>query len=102
MAKKKQSVQTPMGDLIYDVITILHEKAKGLEAFEKYIEDAAEDDELTEVLERIQENDSECVQELQQHLSRLLGQSVESGASETGMDEEEEEAPSRTKSRKSA
>lgn len=62
----------PIDDLTYDVLTILHEKSQGLEAYDKYLQDASSDSELLGVLQQIRQNDAECVQKLQQHLGRLL------------------------------
>jgi hypothetical protein len=106
MAKKKQSVQSsPIDDLTYDVITIIHEKTKGLEAYEKYIDDAVEDDELTQTLESIRDNDRESIEELKQHLSRLLGQgdsSTDSSFDDSDDEDEEQETRSPGKSKRSA
>jgi hypothetical protein len=62
----------PIDNLTYDLITIIHEKSKGLEAYEKYIADAQEHEEIIETLEMIRQQDEECLAELQQHLSQLL------------------------------
>jgi hypothetical protein len=59
---------------LYNVITILHEKSKGLEAYERYLRDA-NDRELVGVLERIRQQDQQAIQQLQQHLYRLLAKS---------------------------
>jgi hypothetical protein len=64
----------------YNVITILHQKSKGLEAYDKYLRDAQNDRELASILERIRQQDQQFVQQLQRHLARLLAKTV--GASE--------------------
>jgi len=61
---------------LYNVITILHEKSKGLEAYDKYLRDAQSDRELVSVLERIRQQDQQGVQQLQQHLYRLLSKTA--------------------------
>ena len=61
----------PMDDLTYNVVTILHEKSKGLEAFDRYLEDAR-GDEVEDLLEEIREQDERAIEELQDHLHRLL------------------------------
>lgn len=63
----------PLDNLTFDLITILHEKSKGLEAYDKYIRDAQNDQQLREVLERIRQDDHRHINELQQHLQRRLG-----------------------------
>jgi hypothetical protein len=63
----------PLDNLTFDLITILHEKSKGLEAYDKYLRDTQSDQQLRQVLERIREEDQRHVQELSQHLQRCLG-----------------------------
>lgn len=62
----------PLDNLTFDLVTILHEKSKGLEAFDKYIRDAQNDQQLRDVLERIRQDDHRHITELQQHLQRCL------------------------------
>ena len=59
----------------YNVIAILHEKSKALEAYDKYLRDAAQERELRSVLERIRQQDQQSIQQLQGHLARLLARS---------------------------
>jgi hypothetical protein len=63
----------PLDNLTFDLITILHEKSKALEAYDKYLRDAGNDQQLRQTLERIRDEDARHVQELQQHLQRQLG-----------------------------
>jgi transcription elongation factor len=60
----------------YNVITILHQKSKGLEAYDKYLRDAQNDGDLASILERIRQQDQQFVQQLQRHLARLLAKTV--------------------------
>ena len=64
----------PLSDLCYDLITVIHEKSKALEAYDKYMRDAQNDNEVRQLLEQIRQQDTQQVQQLQQHLGRLLGQ----------------------------
>ena len=64
----------PMDNLTYNVVTILHEKSKGLEAFDRYLQDAR-GDEVQDLLEEIREQDERAIEELQDHLHRLLNAS---------------------------
>ena len=68
-----QGGQFPMDNLTYDVVTVLHEKSKGLEAFDRYLQDARNDD-VADLLEEIREQDERAIEELQEHLQRLLNQ----------------------------
>lgn len=63
----------PLDNITFDLITILHEKSKGIEAFDKYLRDAQDDQQLRQVLERVRDEDRRHVQELSQHLQRCLG-----------------------------
>ena len=64
----------PIDNLVYDVITVLHEKSKGLEAFHRYQQDAR-GDEVEDLLHEIREQDERAIEELQDHLHRLLNES---------------------------
>jgi hypothetical protein len=76
VSKNKSTTDSPLDNITYDVITVIHEKAKGLEAFDQYIEDAAEDEELVDLLETIREQDEQSIEELKPHLARLLQQTA--------------------------
>jgi hypothetical protein len=66
----------PVEDLTYDVLTILHEKSKGLEAYDKYLEDARRDPEVAGLLRDIRDEDELHIERLQHHLARLLAHDV--------------------------
>ena len=66
----------PVEDLTYDVLTILHEKSKALEAYDKYLEDARSDAEVSGLLREIRDEDELQIERLQQHLARLLARDV--------------------------
>lgn len=70
----RRSGSFPLDNLTYNIVTILHEKSKGLEAFDRYLQDAR-GDEVADLLEEIREQDERAVEELQEHLHRLLGES---------------------------
>ncbi len=71
-------------NLTYNIVTLLHEKAKGLEAFEQYEKDAKGHDEIIELLQNLRSRQEEDVQELNQCLQELYGGGEM-------MDEEEDE-----------
>lgn len=64
-----------LDNLTFDLITILHEKSKALEAYDKYLRDASSDQELSRLLSRIRDEDRNHVQQLQQHLGRVISSS---------------------------
>jgi hypothetical protein len=74
-----------LDDLTYNVITVLHEKSKGLEAYEQYIEDASDNEEVRQLFEELREQDQEAVSRLEECLQQLVG----SGGEE--IEEEDEE-----------
>jgi hypothetical protein len=63
-----------LDNLTYDIITVLHEKSKGLEAFDRYMKDVQGEQELQQVFEQMRQSDQNFLQQLQQHLQRRLGQ----------------------------
>jgi uncharacterized protein YegL len=72
--------QFPIDNVTYDLITLIHEKSKGLEAFDKYMQDAQGNNELGQLLQQIRQQDTENVQQLVQLLQKT-GASVGSGSS---------------------
>jgi len=85
--KSSQSSSTRAGDFpldnnTYNVITVIHEKSKGLEAFDQYLQEA--DENLREIFEEIREQDTRAIEQLQDHLRRLIGSE--------GAESEDEEA----------
>jgi ferritin-like metal-binding protein YciE len=78
-----QSGNFPLNDLCYDLIAVIHKKSKALEAYDKYMRDAQNDNELRELLEQIRQQDMQQVQQLTQHLGRLLGQQSDTASSQS-------------------
>ena len=64
----------PMSDLMYDWVTVLHNKAEGLNAYEKYIKDAEEagSQECVEMFRRLHEQDARMVQEIKDHVFGMI------------------------------
>ena len=67
-----QPAPFPLDDLTHDLITILHEKSKGLEPFDHYLEDARDDPDLRLTLEDIREQDERAMTELRDHPMGLI------------------------------
>jgi hypothetical protein len=63
-----------LDNLTYDLITVLHEKSKGLEAFDRYMKDVQGEQELQQIFEQMRQSDQNFIQQLQQQLQRRLGQ----------------------------
>ena len=62
----------PVDNLTYDLITVIHEKSQGLEAFDKYLKDAAEDEDCRELFEEIRQQDEEAIKRLTNSLRERL------------------------------
>lgn len=83
----KSSTLSPIDDLTYDVITVLQNKAKALEAYDKYIGDADDEDEeeLKELFVEMRRQDEDHIQVLKEALARRLDEDL-------GYDDEDDEA----------
>lgn len=77
MAETKQSQGTggnkPLDNLTYDLVTIIYEKSKGLEAYDKYLQDAQGNESVSSLLEELRSQDSQAVSRLKNELQRALG-----------------------------
>ena len=64
----------PMSDLMYDWVTVLHNKAEGLDAYEKYIQDGEEagSQECVEMFRRLHEQDARMVREIKDHAFGMI------------------------------
>jgi hypothetical protein len=58
----------PLDNLTYDLVTVLYEKSKGLEAYDKYIRDAQNDQQARQLFEQMRQQDEQCIQQLAQQL----------------------------------
>ncbi len=64
--------QFGVDNLTYDLVSILHVKSKGLEAYGKYLQDARQNDEVMDLIHRIQEQDRQQVRELRNVLADVI------------------------------
>lgn len=62
-----------LDNLTYDIITVLHEKSKGLEAYDKYLQDAQGNNEVRQIFEEIRRSDEQHIQRLHQCLQNNMG-----------------------------
>ena len=72
MAQNQGSGRYGIDNLTYDIITVLHEKSKGLEAFDQYLSDAQGNNEARQCFEHLRQQDQENIQKLQQLLATRL------------------------------
>ncbi len=63
----------PLDNLTYDLITILYEKSKALEAYDKYMRDAQNNEQVSQLLHQIRQQDEQHIHQLHQHLSTMMG-----------------------------
>jgi hypothetical protein len=68
------ATKNPISDLMYDWLTVLQSKAEGLNAYEKYIQDAEKEgsQECVELFRRLHERDAQMVEEVRDHLTEML------------------------------
>lgn len=71
--QNQQSGQGKIDNALYDVVTVLHEKSKGLEAYDKYERDLQGNDQIRQIFSEIRRNDEQAVQRLQDCLRQLVG-----------------------------
>ena len=83
---------SPIDDLTYDVITVLHAKAKALAAYDKYVSDAEADDdeELRDMFTSMRRQDEEQVQQLKEVLAQRLAEDLGYADDEDEDDEDDD------------
>ena len=64
----------PISDLEYDFITVLHNKAEAVKAYDSYIKDAqqAGSQPCVELFEKLRSSDIEQAQEIRHHLQQVM------------------------------
>jgi hypothetical protein len=75
MAKK--ATTNPISDLMFDWLTVLQNKAEGIEAYEKYLKDAeaAKSSECVAMLRKIREQDIRILEEVKNHVFGMIAKS---------------------------
>lgn len=65
---------SPINDLEYDWLTVMQDKAKGLKAYQTYLQDAqaAGSQPCVELFQKLQQQDSQQIQEIRQHLQEVM------------------------------
>jgi rubrerythrin len=66
--------QQPISNLEYDFITVLHNKAEAVKAYDTYIQDAeqAGSQPCVELFQKLRQSDVEQAQEIRQHLQAVM------------------------------
>ena len=60
----------PISDLQFDVVTLVFEKSKALQAYDKYLRDATENQEIRDLMEEIRRDDKKHVEKLSAFLGK--------------------------------
>jgi hypothetical protein len=78
--------KNPISDLLFDWVTVLQNKAEGLNAYEKYIKDAEKENstECVQMFRRLHEQDARMVQEVRDHLAGMLSRQGQGGKAMAG------------------
>jgi hypothetical protein len=58
----------PISDLQFDVVTIVFEKSKALQAYDKYLRDAQANEELRKIFEQVKADDEKHIEALKNFL----------------------------------
>ncbi|BBD61150.1 hypothetical protein NIES2109_39520 [Nostoc sp. HK-01] len=66
--------QQPISNLEYDFVTVLHNKAEAVKAYDTYIQDAqqANSQPCVELFQKLRQSDMEQAQEIRHHLQQVL------------------------------
>jgi hypothetical protein len=66
----------PIGDLMFDWLTVLQSKAEGIHAYEKYIEDAERDhsQQCVEMFTKLRDQDIRQVEEIKRHMQQMMSE----------------------------
>jgi rubrerythrin len=67
-------VNSPISDLEYDLLTVLHNLGEALKAYETYIQDAQAKDSqpCVELFKKLQQADMQHAQEVRHHLQEVM------------------------------
>jgi fructoselysine-6-P-deglycase FrlB-like protein len=74
MQQETRSSQShyPLDNLTYDLLTIISEKSKGLEAYDQYLQDAQSNQQVSQLLQQIRQQDQQNIQQLMQQLQQVM------------------------------
>lgn len=66
--------QDVVSNLEYDWLTVMHNKAKALQAYDQYMQDArnANSQDCADLFEKLKQAEAEQIQEIRQHLKHAM------------------------------
>jgi hypothetical protein len=76
MTATKTKTQEPISNLEYDFITVLHNKAAAVQAYDRYIKDAQEANSqpCVELFQKLRQSEINEAHEIRQHLQQVMAQ----------------------------
>jgi uncharacterized protein YfcZ (UPF0381/DUF406 family) len=74
MTRGNGQAQEPISNLEYDFVTILHNKAQAVQAYDRYIEDAQQvnSQPCVKLFQKLRQSDLEQAKEIRQHLQEVM------------------------------
>jgi hypothetical protein len=72
--RQKQAEGFPLDNLSYDLVTLLYEKSKALEAFDKYMQDAQDDKQALQLFEQMRQADEQFIGQLRDQVGQRFAQ----------------------------
>ena len=71
---EKRNSQSPISNLEYDFLAVLHNKGEAIKAYESYIKDAQEagSQPCVELFQKLRQSDVEQAQEIRNHLQQVM------------------------------
>jgi hypothetical protein len=96
----KSMQENPVSDLFFDWVSVLHNKAEGVNAYERYLKDAQDRkaDRCVELLQKLRDQDIQMLREVKDHLREMFefeaeGQGLQAGQQSFAQMRENAEAP---------
>ncbi|MBE9054877.1 hypothetical protein [Sphaerospermopsis sp. LEGE 08334] len=74
MTATQTKTQEPISNLEYDFITVLHNKAAAVQAYERYIQDAQEANSqpCVELFQKLRQTEIDEAHEIREHLQQVM------------------------------
>jgi hypothetical protein len=74
MTTTKTKTQEPISNLEYDFITVLHNKAAAVQAYDRYIQDAQEANSqpCVELFQKLRQSEINEAHEIREHLQQVM------------------------------
>lgn len=68
------NTSSPISNLEYDLLTVLHNKAEAMKAYDTYINDAqsSQSQPCVELFQKLRDSESQQIQEIRNHLQQVM------------------------------